>query len=74
MKLELEIEQLAEGHWVATGKFGDKATIVTEGCTEEELYDMIADACMCVRDVEICWWNRFLAKLRWYGWKHFLGR
>lgn len=70
VKLSVEVWQ-EDGGWIASGTLGDKATIVTQGCTEEELWDMLADACMTVRDVEVGWWNRLLFRLRWYGWKHF---
>lgn len=69
LKLNVEIWQ-EDGVWLAHGSLGDKATIITQGCTEEELYDMLADACMTVRDIEVCWWNKLLFRLRWYGIKH----
>ncbi len=63
-KYNFKIKKYKEGY-VAVGKTPNKkGTIITQGETQEEIFDMIADAYMCVFDIKISWWNKLLFKLK----------
>jgi len=65
-KYNFEIKKCEEGY-VVTGKTPNKkGTIITQGRTQEEIFDMIADAYMCLFDIELSWWNKLLCKLMIY--------
>lgn len=65
-KYNFEIKKVSEGY-VVIGKTPDKkGTIISQGKTQEEIFDMIADAYMCVFEIELSWWNKLLGKLRKY--------
>lgn len=45
----------------------DGNSFSTWGRSEEELWDMIGDACLTEREIEVGWWNKLLWKLRRYN-------
>jgi len=53
-----------DGDWYLAGIYKDGKNIgITQGKTEEEIFEMIADAYMCALDVKISKWNRFWHRL-----------
>jgi len=63
-KYNFEIKKHKEGY-VAIGKAPDKkSTIITQCKTQEEIFNMIADAYMCVFDIKVSLWNKLLWKLK----------
>jgi len=64
-KYNFEIKKVKNEGYVAIGKAPDKkSTIITQGKTQEEIFNMIADAYMCVFDIKVSWWNKLLYKLK----------
>ena len=54
-------------YYIAKGKTPDgKGTLLTQGKTREEIFDMVANSYMCLSRIEISWWNKLLGKLRIY--------
>jgi predicted RNase H-like HicB family nuclease len=54
-------------YFIAKARIGQDDIIVTQGKTEDEIFDMLADAYKVALDIEISWWNKILGKLMHYG-------
>lgn len=54
-----------DGDWyIAKGATPDgKGTMITQGKSEREIFEMIADAYQCIYDVEMSRWEYFWHKL-----------
>jgi len=52
-----------DGFYLAYCYLPDGNRYMTQGRTEEEIFEMIADLYLCMYDIEISRWKRFIFKL-----------
>lgn len=57
------------GYFVATGRIGGhtRSTFFTDGSSENDIFDMVADALKCMLDVKVPWYDKL-----WYRLTRFL--
>ena len=61
----IDIWKSDDGWWIAEIQLGEH-NWATQGRNEEEIWDMVADSVLCVKDTPTYWWNNLLKRLLVY--------
>lgn len=58
-----QIDVWQDDNWWLAEVWAGKNHWITQGRTEEEIWEMIADSVLTVNDVRVSWWNKLIYKL-----------
>ncbi len=65
-KFRYQIDVWQDDGWYLAEIWAGENHCVTQGRTNEEIWDMIGDAILTMEGVKISWWNKLLWRFRIY--------